>query len=159
MVKIIQLEPGIAVAPQLVEADFVEIAARGFRAVVNNRPDDEVAGQLPNAQAEAAARRHGLEFRYQPVCNVNATDDDVVDDFGRLMDELPGPILFYCRSGTRCTTLWTQAAAPRLGVDEALATAREAGYDLEFLRETLAEREDWRSAPASSAPALLTQAG
>ena len=39
MAKIIQLEPDVAVAPQLVEADFAEIAARGFRSVVNNRPD------------------------------------------------------------------------------------------------------------------------
>lgn len=157
MVKIVQLEPDIAVAPQLGEADFAEIAALGFRAVVNNRPDGEAADQLPNAQAEAAARRHGLAYRYQPVRNLNVTDDDVVEAFARLADELPGPVLFYCRSGTRCTTLWTQAAAPRLGIDRALATARAAGYDLDFLRETLAGRADWRAVPApASAPALQT---
>jgi sulfide:quinone oxidoreductase len=140
MVDIIQLEPDIAVAPQLVEADFAEIAARGFRSVVNNRPDGEAPDQLANAQAEAAARRHGLEFRYQPVRSLNATDDDAVDGFARLIDELPAPILFYCRTGTRCTTMWTQAAAPRLGADEALAVAHRAGFDLDFLRESLAER-------------------
>ncbi len=37
---------------------------RGFRPVVNIRPD-ESPGQFPNAQAEAAAHRHGLEFRHQ----------------------------------------------------------------------------------------------
>ena len=73
MVDIIRLEPDIAVAPQLVEADFAEIAARGFHSVVNNRPDGEAPDQLPNAQAAAAARRHGLAFRYQPVKNVSAT--------------------------------------------------------------------------------------
>jgi len=55
VVEFIQLEPDIAVAPQLVEADFAEIAARGFRSVVNNRPDGEAPDQLPNAQAAAAA--------------------------------------------------------------------------------------------------------
>jgi len=160
MVDIIQLEPDIAVAPQLVEADFAEIAARGFRSVVNNRPDGEAPDQLPNAQAAAAARRLGLAFRYQPVKNGNVTDDDVVGDFARLVDELPGPILFYCRTGTRCTILWTQVAASRLGVDTALSVAHKAGYELEVLRDTLAEREWLRTATAlPSASALQTPAG
>ena len=158
--KIIQLEPGIAVAPQLVEADFAEIVDLGFRSVVNNRPDGEAPDQLPSAQAEAAAHRHGLTYRYQPVKNVNVLDDDVVADFARLMDELAGPTLFYCRSGTRCTTLWTQVAASRQGIDEALTVARDAGYDLDFLREMLSERNWPLAAPASlPAPELQTQGG
>jgi sulfide:quinone oxidoreductase len=160
MVDIIQLEPDIAVAPQLVEADFAEIAARGFRSVVNNRPDGEAPDQLPNAQAAAAARQQGLAFRYQPVKNGNVTDDDVVGDFARLVDELPGPILFYCRTGTRCTILWTQVAAPRLGVDAALSVAHKAGYELDVLRDTLAEREWLRTMTAlPSASTLQTPAG
>lgn len=163
MVQIIQLEADIAVAPQLVEADFAEIAARGFRSVVNNRPDGEAPDQLANAQAAAAAHRHGLEFHHQPVRNVNVTDDDVVGTFARLMDDLPGPILFYCRTGTRCTILWTLAAAGRLGVDEALAVAHNAGYDLDFLRDTLEERVDSLAAspaqPPAPAPAPATPTG
>jgi len=152
--KIIQLEADIAAAPQLVEADFAEVAARGFRSVVNIRPDGEALDQLPNGEAKRAAERQGLTFRHLPVMSLNATDDDVVDDFARLMDALPGPILFYCGSATRCTTLWTQAAAARIGVDEALAVAREAGHDLDFLRETIEERIDWRDATPARAPAV-----
>jgi hypothetical protein len=69
-------------------------------------------------------------------------DDEVVDTFARLMEDLPEPIVFYCGTGARCTILWTLAAAGRLGVDEALAVANKAGYDLDFLRDTLAERYD-----------------
>ncbi len=154
MVKFVQLEPDIAAASQLAESDFADIAARGFRAVVNIRPDGEAPDQLPNAEARRTAERHGLTFRHMPVMSVNATDDDIVDHFARLMDDLPGPVLFYCGSATRCTTLWTQAAAPRIGIDEALSVAREAGHDLEFLREVLEERADWRGA----APALASAA-
>ena len=150
MVKIVLLEPEVAVAPQLMEADFAEVAAHGFRSVVDNRPDGEAPDQLPHEQAAMAARRHGLHFRYQPVKNVNISDDEAVEAFAQAMEELPAPILFYCRTGTRCTTLWTQAAAGRLGIDQALATARAAGYDLEVLRETLEERAAM-PAPASHA--------
>jgi len=140
MVKIVRLEANIAVSSQLVEADFEEVAAGGFRSVVNNRPDGEASGQMPNAQAEAAAGRHGLEFRHQPVANLNVTDEAVVEDFARLLNDLPGPILFYCRSGTRCTALWAQASVGRLGVARTLEIAAKAGYDLEVLRDRLEER-------------------
>ncbi len=149
MAKIIQLEDGVFVAPQLIEDDFAEIAARGFRSVVDNRPDGEAEDQLPSAVAEAAARRHGLEFRYQPVANLHVTDDDVVDAFAELLADLPRPILFYCRSGTRCSILWAQASAARVGVEQALEITGAAGYDLEAIRERLEELAD--VGPASSA--------
>jgi sulfide:quinone oxidoreductase len=156
MAQIIRLEKDIFVAPQLNEADFAEIAARGFASVVNNRPDGEVPGQLPNVQAAAAAYRHGLEFRYLPVRNPNVTDDDVVDAFAALMNGLPGPILFYCRSGTRCATLWAQVAVERLGVARTLQIAAEAGYDLEVLRDRLnARARAADSAATTHSPQLL----
>jgi sulfide:quinone oxidoreductase len=142
MAQLIQVETGIFVAAQLVEADFAEIAAHGIRSVVNNRPDGEAPDQLPSNRARVAARRHGLQYRYQPVENLNVTDEDVVDAQGRLMAQLPGPILFYCRSGTRCTILWAQVAAPRLGVATTLEMASKAGYDLEVIRERLIERSN-----------------
>jgi uncharacterized protein (TIGR01244 family) len=145
MAQIVRLEEDIFVAHQLVEADFAELAARGFRSVVNNRPDGEAPGQLPNRQAEALARRHGLEFHHLPVTGANITDEDVVDAFAQLLDGLPGPILCYCRTGRRCATLWTQVAAARLGVAAALETASTAGYDMEILREDLVEQASVRA--------------
>jgi uncharacterized protein (TIGR01244 family) len=142
MAQLIQLETGIFVAAQLSESDFAEVAARGFRSVVNNRPDGEAPDQLPSDQAKAAALRQGLQYHYQPVENFHVTDEDVVNAHARLMNGLPGPILFYCRSGTRCTILWAQVAAPRLGVAKTLEIASQAGYDLEVIREHLTERSD-----------------
>jgi sulfide:quinone oxidoreductase len=140
MARIAQLEPDIFAAWQLDAGDFADLAARGFRSVVNNRPDGEAADQLPTALAEAAARRHGLQFRYQPVDGLTVTDDDVVDAFARAMAELPRPILFYCRSGMRSAAVWAQAAASRLGIDRVLESTAKAGYTLEDLREDLVER-------------------
>lgn len=154
MSKITQLETGIAVAPQLAAPDFEGVAARGFRAVVDLRPDGEAPDQLPSAQAEAAAHRHGLAFRYLPVKSLNVTDDDIVSAFAQFAEDLPGPVLFYCGSSTRCATLWVQAAAPRLGIDTVLGVARRAGYELDFLRSMLIERGDWLDATPSPVSAL-----
>ena len=83
-----------------------------------------------------------MQYRYQPVENLNVTDDDVVNAQARLMNDLPGPILFYCRSGTRCTILWAQIATLRLGVAKTLEIVSKAGYDLESIREQLTERSN-----------------
>ena len=152
MAKIVQLESGVYVASQLVESDFAGIAARGFRSVVNNRPDHEAPDQLLNERAEAATTGHGMQFRFLPVDNLSVTDDAPVKAFARLMDDLPRPTLFYCRSGTRCTILWAQVAVLRLGVATTLEIASKAGYDLEVLRDRLTERASQRHATATIKP-------
>lgn len=140
MAKLIELEPGVFVAPQLVETDFEEVAARGFKVVVDNRPDGEAADQMPSSVAEAAARRLGLDFIYQPVPNLRVTEDGIVAAFSESLENLPRPVLFYCRSGTRCTILWAQASAERLGTDRIVELAKAGGYDLSGIRHEIDAR-------------------
>lgn len=130
-----ELEPGLHISGQLVREDFAVAAAAGFRSIVNNRPDGEAADQLPNETAAASAHKLGLRYLYQPVPGLNVADDEVVDAFRAAMESLPRPVLFYCRSGTRCTILWAQASAHRLGTAHVIATAAAAGYDLGHVRE------------------------
>jgi sulfide:quinone oxidoreductase len=134
MLRTIQLEDGLAVAPQLVAPDFAGLAQMGFRTVVNNRPDGEVAGQLPSAEAEQAARAAGLGYHYLPVANARVTDADVVHAFTVLIQTVPRPLLAYCRSGTRCTLLWAQARAKVLGCETTLGIGRGAGFNMGALR-------------------------
>jgi sulfide:quinone oxidoreductase len=140
MANIVELETGIFVASQLSEADFDLLPAMGFRSVVANRPDGEAEDQLPRAAAEAAARRNGLQFRYQPIASIDVNEDEPVEAFRALMDGLTGPTLFYCRTGTRSTLLWAQAAAGRLGVSRTITIAARAGFDLDPYRDILEER-------------------
>ena len=59
--KIVKLSENIAVSEQITAEDMVEIAAAGYRVVVNNRPDNEVAGQPSSASIEEVARAAGWE--------------------------------------------------------------------------------------------------
>ena len=142
MVKLVELEPQVFVAAQLTPGDFAEIAQRGILSVVNNRPDGEADGQMTSVIAALTAARHGLNYHHQPVRNIEITDDEVVQPFAEALESLPRPILFYCRSGTRCTILWAQAAAGRLGAAKVLRIAQGAGYDLAHVREVVDARAE-----------------
>jgi sulfide:quinone oxidoreductase len=151
--KIAKLTPFLSVSPQIAEADLGALAAQGFRAVINNRPDGEAEDQPSNASLAAAAHRVGLEYRHVPVVSGRITDDDVTA-FVQALDQVKGPVLAFCRTGTRSTTLWGLAEARHLDPKAILATAAEAGYDLAALRPRLDVR--WRTAePAGSAARLV----
>jgi len=100
------LSATFAVAPQLAPQDMAAVAQAGYRSVIINRPDGEGGEQQPAAKdVMQAAREAGLTAVYQPVISGAMTDADVVR-FKQLLDELPAPVLAYCRSGTRCTNLY-----------------------------------------------------
>jgi uncharacterized protein (TIGR01244 family) len=101
----------VCVAPQLTPEAMAEAARMGFRSVVNNRPDFEHGPNQPtNADIEAAARAAGLEYRFLPVAGGFQTPEQI-EAFSRLLDELPRPLLVFCRTGTRSTNLFLQAQA------------------------------------------------
>jgi sulfide:quinone oxidoreductase len=128
------LNDQLSVAPQITLADMPAIAAQGFRSIVNNRPDQEEPGQPANADLAEAAQQAGLGWRHIPVVS-GAFSDDKVQDFADALKELPGPVLAFCRSGTRSSAMWAlQADGP---VDGILATTEAAGYDLSMLRPWL----------------------
>jgi uncharacterized protein (TIGR01244 family) len=104
-----QIARDIFVAPQLEPAAMAEAARVGFRSVINNRPDFEEGPQQPtNASIEAAARVAGLEYRFLPVNGAWQTPQEVAA-FRQLLDELPRPLLVFCRSGARSTRLFVLA--------------------------------------------------
>ena len=127
-----RLTDELSVAPQITVDDVVEIAAQGFRSIVCNRPDGEFGDQTEFAAIEAAAHAAGLEIVAQPVISSAMQDADAVR-FGEIVDGLPKPVLAYCRSGTRCTALWSLSQARKRPTDEILQTAASAGYDLRGL--------------------------
>ncbi len=128
------LNKQLSVAPQIDAADVVALAARGFRSIINNRPDDEEPGQPANGELEQAAQQAGMSWRHIPVISGQFTEEQV-RSFAAAMKELPGPVLAFCRSGTRCSALWALQAEG--SADAILATARAAGYDLSMLRSWL----------------------
>jgi len=123
------INAAISVSPQVVAGDMRRIADQGFRAVICNRPDGEGSDQPTHDEIEAAAKAAGLEFRYLPVVSGKVTDEDA-EAFGQAMEELPKPVFAYCRTGTRCATLWSLSEAGQRPVSDILAATKAAGYDM-----------------------------
>ena len=101
-----QISDSYSVSAQITPEEIAAVKAAGFNSVICNRPDDEQPGQPSAASVRAAAEAAGLEFRHIPVISGQITADNVADQ-AEALDELKGPVFAYCRSGARCTNLYT----------------------------------------------------
>lgn len=112
--QITPLSPTVSISPQLLPGDLEEVLRRGFRMVVNNRPDGEEPGQPASAELEAAAGKLGLDYRYVPVAPAGLTGSEA-GDFAAACRAARGPVLAFCRTGARSAKLWSAAGGPSSG--------------------------------------------
>lgn len=123
-----------SVAPQISIEDVVAARAAGFAMIINNRPDGEDPA-APQGEAIAhAAAAEGLAYAAIPIGHAGFSHAQL-DAIDKMLSAATGPVLAYCRSGTRSTHLWALARA-RAGddVDAICEAAARAGYDLTGLR-------------------------
>jgi uncharacterized protein (TIGR01244 family) len=127
----------ISVAPQIAPDDVADIAAAGFVAIVNNRPDGEEGGQPDGDDIRAAAEAAGLSYTEIPVTHAGVSANQV-EAMAAALADAGGPVLAFCRSGTRSCNLWALAAASAGGdPGELVAKGAGAGYDLSGIRPML----------------------
>ncbi len=119
-----------SVAPQIEPEDVATAKAQGFVKLINNRPDGEVPGQPTSDQMEAAARAAGLDYVHIPFAGRPTPEQ--AEAVAREAEGAGGPVLAFCRSGTRSITAWSlgQAMAGLRAPTELVELAAGAGYDL-----------------------------
>lgn len=134
MLDIRRIDDRISVAPQIAPEDIPAIKAAGFTAVINNRPDGEEGNQPAGDAIRAAAEDHGLAYVAIPITHAGFSMPQVTAMIDA-MSSAGGPVLAYCRSGTRSCNLWALAQSG-LGAepDGLIELGRGAGYDLGGLR-------------------------
>ena len=104
-----------SVAPQIELGDIVRARAEGFTLLINNRPDGEAPDQPSSAEMEAAAKAAGLAYVHIPVRG--GPTPEQVEIERQILAEATGPVLAWCRSGTRSR-------------QELIGLGAAAGYDL-----------------------------
>lgn len=125
--KIVELSPTVGASEQIRPDDLPAIAEAGYKVVFNNRPDGEVPGQPGSDEIATAAAAAGLEYRFLPVTAMDFPGAPL-EEVAAAFDE-GGPVLAYCRSGTRSTNLWV-ASRPAGERQAARERAARLGYDL-----------------------------
>ena len=117
-------------SPQIGLDDVGEAKAQGIALIVNNRPEGESPDQVAGEAIEAAARSAGMDYRAIPVTHAGFSEEQV-RAMSAAIEESAGPVLAYCRSGTRSTLLWALVQAARGQDPETIAAkAANAGYDV-----------------------------
>ena len=130
MTEFRQVTDQFSVAPQIELDDIPRAAEAGFTLLINNRPDGEQPGQPTSAEVEAAAKAAGLAYAHIPVAG--GPTPATVNAEMALVAEASGPILAFCRSGTRSIMTWSigQAISGERSRAELIALGAKAGYDL-----------------------------
>jgi uncharacterized protein (TIGR01244 family) len=137
MPDIRRIDDQISVAPQLLPGELTEVAALGFKALINNRPDGEEPGQPSDAEMRQAAEAAGLAYTSIPITHAGFSHPQI-DAMTAALAAADGPVLAYCRSGTRSCNLWALAEAKAGGDPDAITDkGAGAGYSLGGLRPML----------------------
>ncbi|GIU66879.1 TIGR01244 family sulfur transferase [Candidatus Phycosocius spiralis] len=119
-------------APQISVDDVAYAAQAGFKAIICNRPDHEDGNQVTAEVIAAACKSHDLGFSHIPI--TGPADPSSIAHMRTALEAANGPVLAYCRSGTRSTNLWALAQASGGADPDALVEAAGgAGYDLHGL--------------------------
>lgn len=124
-----QLTENISVSAQIKHSDMADLAKLGFKTVINNRPDREVPFQPRSKTLAARAEKAGITYLYLPVISGDITQKDV-DDFVAFLEKTQGPVLAFCRTGTRSANLWARANPDSLSSDDITNIGAQAGYTL-----------------------------
>lgn len=129
-----QLSEQVFASPQIGIEQVREAAQQGIALIVNNRPEDESEDQTPGDAIAAAAREAGLDYIAIPITHAGFSESQVAA-MREALTRASGPVLAYCRSGTRSTLLWALAEASRGQSPHTLAAAAaQAGYDVTPVR-------------------------
>lgn len=129
-----KLSDRVYVSEQITLDDVTRAAAQGITLIVNNRPEGESDDQTPGEAIEGAALARGLAYVAVPVTHSGFSEWQV-QAMADALETADGPVLAYCRSGTRSTLLWALALAKAGGNPLAIARdAAAAGYDISPVR-------------------------
>ncbi len=110
-IEINQQSADFSTAPQISVADVAEIARQGFKTIINNRPDLEGGPDQPtSAQIQAAAEAAGLAYIHIPVVPNNILPEQV-SAFSQAYQAAAKPVLGFCRTGNRASSIYKQALA------------------------------------------------
>ncbi len=154
MPHVVHITPDFAVAPALLAEEFHDVAAQGFRMIINFLPDGEAAAQVSSDEARILCEKAGMAYFHVPAPKYGVFAEEVIQAARRILatphlapQKLP--VLGYCSSGQRAAIVWAAVSSQEMPVDTVLGTLKNAGLDFAYIRDDLeqqADRPRWQKA-------------
>lgn len=125
-----QLDDKTLVSGQIHPDDVPALKELGVTLIVNNRPDNEDAGQPEGEDIEAAATAAGINYRHVPIARgLGPSDIEAMREAMHAVGE--GKLFAFCRSGNRSTLAWAVAKSEDgTSREELESCVSRAGFDL-----------------------------
>ena len=92
------------ISSQIAPEDLRVIAQAGYKSIVCIRPDNEEPGQPKFDDIARTANGFDVKAAYIPVSG-SATRSQLMQ-FREICEHLPKPVLGYCNSGARATSIY-----------------------------------------------------
>ena len=95
--------PLLATSGRLGEGAVKELAQKGITTIIDLRGVEE-----GSTQEKALAEQNSVTYINIPVNGMTVTDDKILADLTKILDEINTPTLLHCGSGNRVGALLTQ---------------------------------------------------
>ncbi|MFS8171019.1 TIGR01244 family sulfur transferase [Vreelandella titanicae] len=136
------LETDVEITSALTVEELEQVKAKGFKTVICNCKPGESAEFTGEDAYRRKAADIGLQWVHIPVTPGDYSQADI-SAFAEALQQLPRPILAFCRTGKRATHLWAYAKRQTEQCDlaELFDAAKAAGFDLEEHRQGLEDQQ------------------
>jgi uncharacterized protein (TIGR01244 family) len=137
------LTKDVSVGGQITVADVKAVKDKGFKTIVNMRPDSEAPEQAKYPEMQHAAQEAGLGYGYIPLkkgAPIAATSAEALDS---VLTRMPKPVFLFEETPERPAKVWALAEASRPGgldADAILAAVKSAGFSADDLSPQIARR-------------------
>jgi len=127
--KLQKLTDNVYIADQIELVDLEEFVRLGIKTVINNRPDQELNTPI-SAEVAEKTKVLALNYYYIPIMPGEYSPENI-DTLSNILAESKAPLVAYCRTGNRSTSLWALSQQRKLGISEVIKKANEIGFDIE----------------------------
>jgi len=127
--KLQQLTNDIYICDQIELLDIEQFIGLGIKTIINNRPDQEIKMPLSVAVAEKS-KEFGINYYYLPI-EPNGYTSNNIESITAILNESFKPVIAYCRTGNRSTSLWAKSQQSILGRETVIKKAKKIGFDIE----------------------------
>ena len=138
-----QLTKDVSVSGQITVADVKAMRDKGFKTIVNMRPDSESPAQAKYPELQSAAQAAGLGYGYIPLKKGAPIPSTAAEALDSTLKRLPKPMLLFEETPERPAKVWALAEASRPGgldADAIMQAVKSAGFSADELAPQITKR-------------------